>query len=190
MEQRCSSQTSTKQIQNLTYVVIQNPINNDPIVVGGLGDHSPYRNKFYQGDFRGTLVYPGISYPFFVTNANLLQVTGTSYQTFGYHAYPNVTTVITTSNVQPEPVDFTRPVKIASDPPNGAINITTTMSVSVSTTRRMQKFRYLTPGVLHVTGFLNLSRIKLEMVWVPEQLSYVKTHIRHIAPCFATHRYQ
>lgn len=119
------------------YVVIQNPISNDPIVVGGLGDHTPYRDKYYPGDFRGTLVYPGISYPFFVTNANLLQVVGTPYQTFGYHAYPNVTTVVTTSNVQPDPVDFSRPVLVSSNPQNGATNITTTISPTATFSKQL-----------------------------------------------------
>ena len=45
------------QLENIPCAVvwIQNPINNNPIYVGGLGDETPYVDKYFQGDHRELL---------------------------------------------------------------------------------------------------------------------------------------
>jgi methionine-rich copper-binding protein CopC len=112
------------------YVMVQNLVGNDPIYVGGLDDQSPYIDKNFVGDFRGTVVYPGVTLQFNVTNANLLQVVGTPYQVFNYKAYPNVTTVVNTNTESIPQIDFSKPTVVSTTPLDKATNVVTTTSIS------------------------------------------------------------
>jgi len=55
------------------------------------------------------------------------------------------------------------------------------ITISGSTTRLTGRIRQLTlTQFVQIRDALNLSRIRLEIVWVYDQVTYVKTHIRHI----------
>lgn len=113
------------QLENIpcAKVIIQNPIGNDAIYVGGLAEQTPYYDLNYVGDYRGAVLYEGMSDVFQVTNANRLQVVGTPLQSFSYKAYPNVPQKILTDDESPPNPDTFAPEVLFSDPADESTGI-------------------------------------------------------------------
>ena len=118
------------QLENIpcSRVMIQNLIGNNPIYVGGLAEQTPYFDLNYVGDFRGEILYEGMSDVFHVTNANRLQVVGTPLESFTYRAYPNVTQKILTNTESPPNPDTFPPEVLFSDPSDESTGILITRS--------------------------------------------------------------
>jgi Bacterial Ig-like domain len=122
------------QLENIpcSVVIIQNPLGNDPIYVGGIGAHTPYFDRLYPGDYRGTIIYEGMSVSFRVRNANRIQVVGTPTQSFNYRAYPNVTETIETSEESPPNPDTTGPVVSSTIPADSETGVILTAPISIT----------------------------------------------------------
>ena len=112
------------QLENIpcSMVVISNPLGNHPICVNGIGDQAPYIDKDYVGDFRGTLLYEGMSKPWRVKNANRLSVVGTPLESFSYECHVNVPYKVVTSTESPPNPDTFPPNVLSTDPSDESIN--------------------------------------------------------------------
>jgi hypothetical protein len=119
-----ATSNTAMQLENIpcSVVVISNPIGNNPICVGGVGDQAPYIDRDYIGDFRGTLLYEGMSKPWRVKNANRLSVVGTPLESFSYECHVNVLYKIITSNESPPNPDTIGPTVLSTDPSDESEN--------------------------------------------------------------------
>ena len=168
------------QLENIpcARVVITNLLGNDPIYVGGLAEQTPYYDLHYIGDFRGTILYEGMSKPFPVRNANRLQVVGTPLQSFTYEAYPNVLQKVLTNNESPPNPDTFPPEVLLSDPADESTGIlidrsdfTITMDEPILPSSINSNNVTITPLVLYdiFPDPLNNTRVKIALL---EQLQF------------------
>ena len=186
--------TATKnvpvQLENIpcSKVIVANLIGNDPIYVGGLAEQTPYFDLNYVGDFRGTVLYEGMSKPFPVRNANRIQVVGTPLQSFTYDAYPNIPQKIITNAESPPNPDTFPPEVLFSDPQDESTGIlidrtdfSITMDEPILPSSVNADNVTITPAGVDYDVFpdpLNNSRIKIVLL---ENLAYATTYTITVA---------
>lgn len=110
-------------------VIVVNDIDNDVIFVGGVGDDTPYMDNNYAGDHRGWPIWPGGNHVFEVSNANLLNVIGTTQDDVYYGCYVNQPTDITTDQTPLPAPDYTAPTISSVTPTNGATGVATNADI-------------------------------------------------------------